>query len=211
MEWILLKSMFIILTTIQVGGLLPGPGVCEKTQRVEHNNKPVTVQHCCNNYYQTDERCIECPIGHFSKGDNCTKCVDERYGSKCAEQCRCNSNERCDNVKGCILLDAVDERTTYKTVTGLNAGGQTAGNGNSTIVIYVICVAAGSVLIVICGIFVKNREAVCRRKPTTIVMENTTRKRKEPKLSFRKENLKNKKESMYDDINEKYMINFDGE
>ncbi|CAC5355618.1 unnamed protein product [Mytilus coruscus] len=212
MVWILVKSLLIIFTTIQVRGLPPGPGVCEKTQRVQQGmiNTTVIVKHCCNNYYQIDERCVECPIGHISKGGNCTKCVDERYGSKCAGKCRCNSTERCDNVKGCIPVNAGDEITTYKTVMVLNAGGQTAGNGNSNVVIYVICVAAGSVLIVICGIFVKNREAVCRRKPTTIAMENATRKRKEPELSFEKK-TKKKKESMYADINEKYMINFDGE
>ncbi|XP_052076536.1 uncharacterized protein LOC127714502 isoform X3 [Mytilus californianus] len=212
MEWILLKSMFIIFTTVKVRGLPTGPGVCKTPQRIKHKNKTVKARHCCNNFYQIDERCVECPIGHFSKGDNCTKCVDERYGSKCAEQCRCNSNERCDNVKGCILVDAVDGRTTYKTVTGLNAGGQTAGNGSSNVVIFMACVAVGGILIVICGtILAKNREAVCRRKPTTIAMENAIRKRKGQTLSFEEENVKEKKESMFAHINEKYMINFDGE
>ncbi|VDI18165.1 Hypothetical predicted protein [Mytilus galloprovincialis] len=180
MEWILLNSMFLFFSTVQVRGLPPGQGVCKTHQSEERGGIyiNVTVVHCCNNYYQIDERCVECPIGHFSRGDNCTKCMDEKYGKKCAEQCKCNSTERCDNVKGCILLDAFDSSSTYKTVVVPTAGGQTAGNGNSNVLIFMACVAAGSVVIVICAILVKNRRAVCRRKKTTTAMEHAKRNKK---------------------------------
>ncbi|XP_071128155.1 uncharacterized protein [Mytilus edulis] len=209
MEWIILQSMFLFITTVHVRRL--PPGVCEKPLRVEQFNKTVLVRRCCNSFYKINETCVECPIGHFSKGDNCTKCVDERYGKKCAEKCTCNSMERCDNVKGCIPLDAFDSSSTYRTVVVPTAGGQTAGNGNSNVIIFMVCVAAGSVVIVICAILVKNRGAICRRKKTTTAMENAMKKRKGQTLKCKNKNVKDNRESMYADINEKYMINFDGE
>ncbi|XP_052076542.1 uncharacterized protein LOC127714502 isoform X9 [Mytilus californianus] len=208
MEWIVLKSIFIIITTVQIRGF--PAGVCSVYQRTRQGRNR-TVWHCCHHFYKMNGVCVECPIGHTSKGKSCKKCEYGKYGHKCAEKCRCISTKRCDHVNGCIPGYAANGSTTH-TATISNAGGQTAGNGSSNVVIFMACVAVGGILIVICGtILAKNREAVCRRKPTTIAMENAIRKRKGQTLSFEEENVKEKKESMFAHINEKYMINFDGE
>ncbi|XP_063414403.1 uncharacterized protein LOC134696500 isoform X2 [Mytilus trossulus] len=106
MAWILLlKSIFIIFTTVHAKGIIPyGKGICKKPKSEERGIN-VTVRHCCNNYYQIDERCVKCPIGHISRGDNCTKCMGERYGRKCAETCRCNSTERSQDNFNINLYD----------------------------------------------------------------------------------------------------------
>ncbi|XP_063414402.1 uncharacterized protein LOC134696500 isoform X1 [Mytilus trossulus] len=118
---------------------------------------------------------------------------------------------QCDNEKGCIPLDAFDSSSTYKTVVIPTAGGQTAENGNSNVIIFIACVAAGSIVIVICAILVKNRGAVRRRKPINIAREHAKRSKKGQTLKCKNKNVKDNRESMYADINEKYMINFDGE
>lgn len=73
------------------------------------------------------------------------------------------------------------------------------------------CVAVGSVLVVVCGLIVKNREAIFQRKSSNKAMTTEIKKRKRSNFGFGKENVKDKKESLYADINEKYMLNFDGE
>lgn len=80
---------------------------------------------------------------------------------------------------------------------------------NSDVVTYMTCVAVGSVLIVVCGLIVKNREAICRHKSGNNAVKHLIHKLKQPTVH----DGHNKKvaESLYDEINEKYMINFDGE
>ncbi|CAG2194734.1 unnamed protein product [Mytilus edulis] len=99
MESMLLKSIFKVFTTVHVRSLTPGSGVCEKPSR-EERNITIILLHCCNNFYPIDERCVECPTGFWSSGDNYTPCDDTRYGRKCANKCRCKSMERSkDNYK----------------------------------------------------------------------------------------------------------------
>ncbi|CAG2244590.1 MEGF10_11 [Mytilus edulis] len=69
----------------------------------------------CNKYLS------ECPIGHHSNGVKCKKCNDDQYGRKCADICRCSTNERCDHVSGCVAkYDRTDTTVTlrnYSSVT----------------------------------------------------------------------------------------------
>lgn len=82
-------------------------------------------------------------------------------------------------------------------------------NGNGNIVIYMTCVAVVSILVVICGLIVKNRKKICRQKSRNNSRATNIKKIKQP--IFRLKRNKKVAESLYDDINEKYMINFDGE
>lgn len=44
---------------------------------------------------------IECPKGTF--GDNCSaQCPDNMYGDLCVEKCKCEKNQVCNRVRGCI-------------------------------------------------------------------------------------------------------------
>ncbi|VDI80407.1 Hypothetical predicted protein, partial [Mytilus galloprovincialis] len=56
-----------------------------------YRSKPVTF--CCDNFHKKNGVCVECPIGHHSTGVKCKKCNDDQYGRKCADICRCNTNE----------------------------------------------------------------------------------------------------------------------
>ncbi|XP_052076543.1 uncharacterized protein LOC127714504 [Mytilus californianus] len=210
MEMILIKSMTyllcIILSVMQVKGL--AYGVCKVRER-SVGDKIVKVEGCCNNFYKKNEVCVECPIGHSSEGKQCEKCVNGQYGVKCAELCHCNATERCDHVRGCITV-TVDDRTE-KTNPPIDSYAPEQAAEHDDVVTYMTCVAVGSVLVVICGLLAKNREAVCRRNGSITAMENEITKRKRPNFGPCKINGKDKKESLYAEINEKYMINFDGE
>ncbi|CAC5359829.1 unnamed protein product [Mytilus coruscus] len=196
----------IILCVIQVKGF--AYGVC-KVRKGSVGGKIVHVEDCCYNFYKKNDVCVECPIGHFSKGEQCEKCVDGQFGKKCAEVCSCNATERCDHVVGCISV-TVDDRTEW-TNPPLDGNPAEQAAGHDDVVTYMTCVAVGSVLVVICGLLVKNREAVCRRNGSITAMKNEITERKRPKFGPGKNNGKDKKKSLYAEINEKYMINFDGE
>ncbi|CAC5359818.1 unnamed protein product [Mytilus coruscus] len=183
-------------------------GVC-KVHKGLVGVKIVLVEDCCFNFYKKNDVCVECPDGYFSKGIQCEKCVDRQYGRKCAELCTCNAMERCDHVLGCINV-TVDDRTET-TNPPLDGNPAEQASEHDDIVTYMTCVAIGSVLIVICGLIAKNREAVCRRNGSITAMKNKITKRKQPNFSPGKNYGKDKKESLYAEINEKYMINFDGE
>ncbi|CAC5356695.1 unnamed protein product [Mytilus coruscus] len=156
----------------------------------------------------SNDVCVECPVGFYSKGEVCEKCENGHFGKKCGWRCSCSSMERCDHVTGCVPID--DKTETAVTVTNDKGSHNDVREAvNNNVVTYMTCVAVGSVLVVVFGLIVKNREAICRLKPSTKAMKTENKKRKWPKFSIGKANVK--KESLYADINEKYMLNFDGE
>ncbi|VDI03992.1 Hypothetical predicted protein, partial [Mytilus galloprovincialis] len=105
MEWIFLLSVFLMSSVENVISL--PEGVCGEYKRLKriNANRSVTVTFCCNYYHKRDGVCVACPIGYVSKGENCTPCMDEQYGKKCAETCDCDETERCNHVRGCIAKD----------------------------------------------------------------------------------------------------------
>ncbi|VDI70637.1 Hypothetical predicted protein [Mytilus galloprovincialis] len=84
-----------------------------------------------------------------------------------------------------------------------------SNNGNGNVAIYMTCVAVVSILVVVCGLIVKNRKIICRQKYRNNSRATNIKKIKQP--TFRLKRNKKVAESLYDDINEKYMMNFDGE
>ncbi|XP_063414046.1 uncharacterized protein LOC134696278 [Mytilus trossulus] len=211
MEWIFVKTLFLLfsifLRIMHVKGL--AVGVC-KTQLRREGDSIKHVVDCCFNFYKQNGECVECPIGHSSKGIQCEKCVNGQFGRKCAELCQCKPNESCHHVRGCITVTVEDG--TEPTNPQLNGNPAEQASGHDDVVTYMTCVAVGSVLVVVCGLLVKNREAICRRNGTSMTaMKNEITKRKRQSVSSGKNSGKDKKESLYAEINEKYMINFDGE
>lgn len=68
---------------------------------------------CCVHYQLKVAFVTECRIGTYSiKGESCKECENRFYGKNCYKECGCQNNERCDNVKGCIMLT-----TTYRFST----------------------------------------------------------------------------------------------
>ncbi|XP_071128026.1 uncharacterized protein [Mytilus edulis] len=58
---------------------------------------------CCNNHEEMNGTCVECEIGYVSKdGFPCQPCSNGLWGRKCRDVCRCQHNERCDIVYGCV-------------------------------------------------------------------------------------------------------------
>ncbi|CAC5359843.1 unnamed protein product [Mytilus coruscus] len=212
MEWIVVYVVFLLFSTVQA--TTPTPGVCQIYRRIRNgvSYTNVKVAICCNNHYMSNDKvCVECPIGQHSKGEVCTKCEDGLFGRKCSFTCNCNPTERCDHVKGCVPKDMLDVETRTVVPTDKSPNSNPQETEVNNVVIYMTCVAVGSVLIVVFGLIIKNSEATCRRKPSNKVMKTEIKKRKWSNFSFGKANVKDKKESLYADINEKYMLNFDGE
>ncbi|XP_052076532.1 uncharacterized protein LOC127714500 [Mytilus californianus] len=221
MAWILVYIVFFIFSTIHAKTPSYGvstaqttthtPGVCYGYGRIYRNGlyMNVILGNCCNNFYKKNGVCVDCPIGSHSKGGGgCKKCENGYHGKKCASICSCNSTERCDHVLGCV---SIDDKTGTVVPTDKRSHNDVQEAVNSNVVTYMTCVAVGSVLVVVCGLIVKNREAICRRKPSNKAIKTKIKKRKWSNFSFGKANVKDKKESLYADINEKDMLNLDGE
>ncbi|CAC5366228.1 unnamed protein product [Mytilus coruscus] len=175
-------------------------GVCKNNTRFE--------KFCCSGYELKNGTCTKCLHGfHSEKKSICKPCTKGKYGEKCRNTCKCNSNERCDNIEGCIPDDT---RTREKNDTSISNSQDTPTTSiNGDVVIYMTCVAVGSVLVVVCGLLVKNKEAICKNKPGNNSVRHMIHKLKQP--TFRDGRNKKVAENLYDDINEKYMINFDDE
>ncbi|XP_071128156.1 uncharacterized protein [Mytilus edulis] len=163
---------------------------------------------CCSAFELRNGTCKPCLEGYNSKTDSeCKPCTTGKYGKKCVNNCKCNNTERCDHIKGCISVDASTKEK--KNASKNNSQNQPTTSNGGDVVIYMTCVAVVSVLVVVCGLIVKKREAICTNQSGNKSVKHLIHKMKQSTSH----NGHNKKvaESLYDEIDEKYMINFVGE
>ncbi|XP_052077400.1 uncharacterized protein LOC127715405 [Mytilus californianus] len=201
------KTMFLIIV-VEVSCLILTAYCDDRQNGICTNN---TRRVCCAHFELKDQTCTKCKKGYYNLKINstCKPCTRGKYDTKCTKTCSCNSNERCHHVTGCIL----DHLTTTenKDESNMNYKGTDtkSDNGNGNVAIYMTCVAVASILVVVSSLIVKNRKIICRQKSRNNSLTTNIKKIKQPTFRFGR----NKKvaESLYDEINEKYMINFDGE
>ncbi|CAC5423938.1 unnamed protein product [Mytilus coruscus] len=163
----------------------------------------ILTAHCNGNQRGiciTDRRKVCCSSFEF-KNEKCTKCL-VGYNSEINSACK-----PCTNDGSCIHDDLITGGKNDKSKRNSPDTPTTSNNGD--VVIYMTCVAVGSVLVVVCGLLVKNKEAICKHKPENNSVRHMIHKLKQP--TFRDGRNKKVSENLYDDINEKYMIDFDGE
>ncbi|CAG2234544.1 unnamed protein product [Mytilus edulis] len=133
---------------------------CNGNQNGECNKNTRFEKFCCSGYELKNRTCTKCPTGyHSERNSTCKKCTTGMYGGKCRDQCKCNINEMCNHIEGCVNRTR-EENNGSKSIP---QDPPTTSN-NSDVVIYMTCVAVGSVLVVVGGLLVKNKEAICRIK-----------------------------------------------
>ncbi|XP_076071827.1 uncharacterized protein LOC143043384 [Mytilus galloprovincialis] len=181
---------------------------CNGNQNGECSNNTSFEKFCCSGYGLKNGTCKKCEDGYYSERKlTCKKCAKGNYGDKCGKTCNCNSKEWCDHIVGCIPGDARIREENKSSHSNSKNPPTTSNNGD--VVIYMTCVAVGSVFVVVGGLLVKNKEAICRIKSGDSSVKHIIHHFKQPCINDA--HKQKDAERLYDEINEKYMINFDGE
>ncbi|XP_052067573.1 uncharacterized protein LOC127706879 isoform X2 [Mytilus californianus] len=150
---------FILLLSLYASfGICISSGVCSKQ---------------ASHYEQHSTGCKKCPTGFFSAVESlCVPCAGGAFGKRCADVCACQPDQRCDNVKGCMMsINTSSLSSDYSSDIGANW--TSISNSNSTngtvrqakidgmriraVVIYIICTTSITLTVTVAVFLLINR------------------------------------------------------